>query len=69
MRVPLLGGTYLARSNIANYQRCVNLYPEKNPQDAEAQVTILHVIFWCLLLLMLAIAWLFWQSSPWELRK
>ena len=39
MRVPLLGGTYLARSNIANYQRCVNLYPEKNPQDAEAPVT------------------------------
>jgi hypothetical protein len=39
MRVPLLGGTYLARSIIANAQRCVNLYPEKNPQDAEAPVT------------------------------
>jgi hypothetical protein len=39
MRLPLLGGTYLARSIIANAQRCVNLYPEKNPQDAEAQVT------------------------------
>lgn len=39
MRVPLLGGTYLARGIIANAQRCVNLYPEKNPQDAEAPVT------------------------------
>lgn len=39
MRVNLLGGTYLARSIIANAQRCVNLYPEKNPQDSEAPVT------------------------------
>ena len=39
MRVSLLGGTYLARSIVANAQRCVNLYPEKNPQDAEAPVT------------------------------
>ena len=39
MRVNLLGGTYLARSLIANAQACVNLYPEKNPQDASAPYT------------------------------
>lgn len=38
-RLNLLGGTYLARSIIANAQRCVNLYPEKNPSDASAPVT------------------------------
>jgi hypothetical protein len=38
-RVSLLGGTYLARSIIASAQRCVNLYPEKNPQDSEAPYT------------------------------
>lgn len=51
MRVSLLGGTYQARSIIASAQECLNLYPEKNPQDAEAPVThqlcpgtILHVV-------------------------
>lgn len=39
MRVNLLGGTYLARSIIADAQACVNLYPEKNPQDASAPYT------------------------------
>lgn len=39
MRVNLLGGTYLARSLIANAQACVNLYPEKNPEDAAAPYT------------------------------
>lgn len=29
--VPLIGGAYEARSIIANAQRCVNLYPERNP--------------------------------------
>lgn len=38
-RVNLLGGTYLARSLIASAQACVNLYPEKNPQDASAPYT------------------------------
>ncbi len=33
-RIPLLGGMYEARSVIASAQRCVNLYPEKNAQDA-----------------------------------
>lgn len=38
-RVNLLGGTYLARSLIASAQRCINLYPEKNPTDASAPFT------------------------------
>lgn len=38
-RVNLLGGTYLARSPIANAERCINLYPEKNPTDASAPFT------------------------------
>lgn len=33
MRVPLLVGAYQARSFIASAQRCINLYPEKNPED------------------------------------
>ena len=39
MRVPLNGGSYSARSVIASAQRCLNLYPEKNPLDALAQYT------------------------------
>lgn len=37
--INLLTGSYQSRSIIAEAQRCVNLYPEKNPQDAEAPVT------------------------------
>ena len=37
--IPLLGGAYVARSPIANAQRCVNLFPEKNPEDSEVPVT------------------------------
>lgn len=32
-RINLLGGTYQARSIIAEAQRCVNLYPEMNPKE------------------------------------
>jgi len=39
MRVPLFGGSYEARSIIANAQRCVNLYPEKNPEDSPSPYT------------------------------
>ena len=35
----LLGGAYEARSVIAGAQRCVNLYTEKNPEDAKAPTT------------------------------
>ena len=38
-RLPLLGGAYQARSIIANAQRCVNLYPEKNQADAPVPLT------------------------------
>jgi hypothetical protein len=34
MRAPLISGDFQARSAIANNQRCVNLYPERNPPDA-----------------------------------
>lgn len=39
MRVPLTSGAYMARSLIANAQRCVNLFAEPNPQDAAAPAT------------------------------
>lgn len=38
-RVPLIGGAYTAQSIIANAQRCVNLYPERNPEDAPVPFT------------------------------
>lgn len=34
MLVPLIQGAYEARSIIANAQRCINLYPERNTQDS-----------------------------------
>jgi hypothetical protein len=33
MRLPLVGGAYSARSNIASCTRAVNLFPEINPRD------------------------------------
>lgn len=39
MRVPLNQGFYQARSVIANAQRCVNLYAERNPADSEVPFT------------------------------
>lgn len=39
VKIPLLGGAYSARSVIAGAQRCVNLYTEKNRQDAKAPTT------------------------------
>lgn len=39
MRIPLTGGAYAAKSVISDAQRCVNLYPEQNPQDATAPTT------------------------------
>lgn len=38
-RLPLLGGSYSARSVIANCQRCINLFPELNPKDAPVPLT------------------------------
>lgn len=39
MRLPLVQGAYTARSLTADAQRCVNLYPESNPQDAPFPTT------------------------------
>lgn len=39
-RLPLIGGAYAARSVIANAQRCINYYPEKNRQDAPVPFTL-----------------------------
>jgi hypothetical protein len=39
MLVPLNGGAYSARSIIASAQRCLNLYPEKNPGDSPVPTT------------------------------
>lgn len=37
--IPLIGGAYVSRSPLANMQRCVNLFPEKNPEDSPVPVT------------------------------
>lgn len=42
--IPLTGGAYSARSVIANAQRCVNLYPEVNPQADQAPVPVTHYL-------------------------
>lgn len=42
MRVPLVSGAYQARSVVASAQRCVNMYPEKNPGDSQAPVPVVH---------------------------
>lgn len=39
MLLPLTQGSYQARSLIASAQRCVNLYPEKNPPDSPVPFT------------------------------
>ena len=33
-KIALIGGYYVAPSLIANAQRCLNLYPERNPEDS-----------------------------------
>jgi len=38
-QLQLLQGAYVARSVIANAQRCINLYPERNTEDAEVPIT------------------------------
>lgn len=41
-RVPLTGGAYSAPSIIANAQKCVNLYPEINPDKNTPPVPVTH---------------------------
>lgn len=39
-RLPLLGGSYLARSPLAAATRSINLFPEKNPKESPIPVTL-----------------------------
>lgn len=39
-RIPLLQGAYTAQSFIAAAQRCLNLYPEKNPAGEDSPTTL-----------------------------
>jgi hypothetical protein len=41
-RIPILGGAYKARGVIAAAQRCVNLYPERNPESAQSPSPVTH---------------------------
>lgn len=41
-RIPLTSGAYSAASIIANAQRCVNLFPETNPQETTPPVPVTH---------------------------
>lgn len=40
--VYLTSGAYQAKSVIANAQRCVNLYPEENPQASKPPAPVTH---------------------------
>lgn len=42
VQIPLTTGAYTARSVIANVQRCVNLYPETNPQETTPPAPTTH---------------------------
>lgn len=42
MKLPLNSGAYQARSLIANAQRCLNLYPEKNPGETDPYEAVTH---------------------------
>jgi hypothetical protein len=42
MKVALTSGAYQAKSLIADAQKCINLYPEKNPPEAKFPVTHYH---------------------------
>ncbi len=40
--IPLMGGAYQARSEIADYEICENLFPEINPETTESPVPVTH---------------------------
>lgn len=42
MKLPLTQGAYEAQNRIANAQRCVNLYCERNPEDSPFPFTYYH---------------------------
>jgi hypothetical protein len=41
--LPLTSGAYSSASYIASAQRCVNLYPEKNPEDIHPAAPVTHL--------------------------
>lgn len=42
MKLPLKSGAYTARSLIANAQRCLNLFPEVNPEETDPYEQVTH---------------------------
>lgn len=42
MKIPLSAGAYVARELIANAQRCVNLWPENNPDETDPESPFTH---------------------------
>lgn len=42
--IPLTSGAYNSESLIANEQRCVNLYPEKNPEESHPEFPTTHYV-------------------------
>jgi hypothetical protein len=42
--IPLTSGAYSAQSYIASAQRCINLYPEKNPAEIKAPFPFTHYV-------------------------
>jgi hypothetical protein len=40
--IPLTSGAYSAQNLISNAQKCINLYPEKNPEDTHPESPVTH---------------------------
>ena len=40
--IPLMGGAYQARGNLADYEICENLFPEINPQTSDSPTPVTH---------------------------
>src|SRR5258707_13372130 len=41
--LPLTSGAYSTASYIASAQRCVNMFPEKNPEEVHAETPVTHL--------------------------
>lgn len=44
--LPLTSGAYSSASYIASAQRCVNVFPEKNPEDIHPAAPVTHIARW-----------------------
>jgi hypothetical protein len=42
--IPLTAGAYTAASLIADAQRCVNMYPEANPEKTKPNMPVTHYV-------------------------